>query len=218
MTGAVPAKRNPYNNSAFGLVTWTLASEAANVIKVTGKAKDARNRSVAGPLPLRVWLTQDAATLALAGTAPSGTVAIAAKGSILVTAVAKLVFDLVTNADGEFDLNITDATAGNWHVCVQLPDGGVSVSDAVDFQQPAVVSLAPTGGTTAGGTALTITGTGFVGDETVDIGGAAATSVVVVSATSITCVTPARTAGAKAVTVTSPTKGVSNADVTFLYA
>jgi histidinol dehydrogenase len=51
----------------------------------------------------------------------------------------------------------------------------------------------------------------------VDIGGAAATGVVVVSATSITCVTPARTAGAKNITVTTP-HGVSNTDIQFTYS
>lgn len=213
----VPAKNNPYNNSAFGLVTWTVAAEASNVIKVTGKVKDARNRAVVGPIPLRVYLTQDTATGIVAPMAPSGTVVIAAKGAIVATITAKLVFDIVTDAAGEFDFNITDATAGNWYLAVVSPDGALIFSDVADFAQPVVVSKSPSGGTTAGGTALTITGTGFTGATGVDIGGAAATSVVVVSATSITCVTPARTAGAKAITVTTPF-GVSNTDITFLYA
>lgn len=69
---------------------------------------------------------------------------------------------------------------------------------------PTVTSLNITTGPTAGGTAVTITGTNFVSGATVDLGGNAATSVVVVGATSITCVTPAHAAGAVAVTVTNP--------------
>lgn len=196
---------------------FTQAAEASNVIKVTCSLFGDR-RKVAGQCTLRCWLTQNTTTLAIAGTAPATSVAIAAKGAITVVQTAKLAFDVVTDANGEFDLNITDTSAGDWYLCVEMPDGSVAVSSVINFHQPAVVSLSPTDGTTAGGTALTITGTDFVGDETVDVGGAAATSVVVVSTTSITCVTPARTAGAKAVTVTSPTKGVSNADVSFTYS
>jgi len=69
---------------------------------------------------------------------------------------------------------------------------------------PTVSSIAPVSGTTAGGTSVTITGTGFVSGTTVTLGGAAATAVTVVSATSITATTPAHAAGAVNVTVTNP--------------
>jgi large repetitive protein len=69
---------------------------------------------------------------------------------------------------------------------------------------PVVSAVSPSSGTTAGGTAVTITGENFETGAEVFIGPAAATSVVVVSATSITCVTPAGTAGARDVTVRNP--------------
>lgn len=68
---------------------------------------------------------------------------------------------------------------------------------------PTVSGISPTSGPAAGGTSVTITGTGFVSGATVTIGGAAATGVVVNSATSITATTPAGTAGAKNVAVTT---------------
>lgn len=83
---------------------------------------------------------------------------------------------------------------------------GSGIGIALAFQPPppaTVTSVSPAAGGLSGGTTVTIEGTGFTADCTVDIGGAAATSVVVVSATQITCVTPARTAGAKTVTVTN---------------
>ena len=55
----------------------------------------------------------------------------------------------------------------------------------------------------AAGTAVTIDGTGFVSGATVTIGGAAATNVVVVSATQLRVTTPAGTAGARDVVVTT---------------
>jgi hypothetical protein len=64
-------------------------------------------------------------------------------------------------------------------------------------------------GSTAGGTPVTITGTGFSAPATVRIRGVAATSVVVVNATTITAVTPAGTAGVADVTVIVAGQGVT---------
>ena len=69
---------------------------------------------------------------------------------------------------------------------------------------PTVTGISPTGGLPGGGTSVTITGTNFTGATSVTIGGAAATGVTVVSATSITATTPAGSAGAKDVVVTTP--------------
>ena len=60
---------------------------------------------------------------------------------------------------------------------------------------PTVSSVAPNNGPTAGGTAVTITGTNFAAGATVTFGGAAATNVVVVNSTTITAATPARECG-----------------------
>jgi hypothetical protein len=69
---------------------------------------------------------------------------------------------------------------------------------------PTVTAIEPTSGPVAGGTAVIITGMGFVSGASVTIGEAAATGVTLVSAISMTAVTPAGTAGAKNVVVTNP--------------
>ena len=66
---------------------------------------------------------------------------------------------------------------------------------------PTVTSIAPDSGTANGGTAVTITGTGFLTGATVSLGGTAATGVTVVNSTSITATTPAHAAGAVSVVV-----------------
>ena len=66
-----------------------------------------------------------------------------------------------------------------------------------------VGSVTPAVGSTTGGTPISIPGTRFHSGATVTVGGAAATSVVVVSATEITCVTPAGTVGARDIVVTT---------------
>ena len=68
---------------------------------------------------------------------------------------------------------------------------------------PTVISITPNSGTANGGTAVTITGTGFLAGATVKLGGTAATGVTVVSSTSITATTPAHAAGAVSVVVTN---------------
>ena len=62
-------------------------------------------------------------------------------------------------------------------------------------------AISPNTGTANGGTAVTVTGTGFQSGAVVTIGGTAATSVTVVSSTSITAKTPAHAAGAADVVV-----------------
>jgi hypothetical protein len=71
---------------------------------------------------------------------------------------------------------------------------------------PVVSAVGPSSGTTAGGTAVTITGTGFQAGATVTFGGTAASSVVVVNSTRITAVSPAKPTGKVAVAVTNPTR------------
>ncbi|HJQ71510.1 MAG TPA: IPT/TIG domain-containing protein [Blastocatellia bacterium] len=68
---------------------------------------------------------------------------------------------------------------------------------------PVVNSVSPNTGTTAGGTSITITGSGFTTGATVMVGGVPATSVNVSSGTTITAVTPAHAAGAVDVRVTN---------------
>ena len=79
-----------------------------------------------------------------------------------------------------------------------------------------ISSVTPNSGLTAGGTAITITGASLTGATSVTVGGVAATSVVVVSPTSVTAVTPAGTVGAKSVVVTTP-NGTASASNAFIY-
>jgi hypothetical protein len=64
--------------------------------------------------------------------------------------------------------------------------------------------VSPNSGTTLGGTSVTITGSNFTGATSVTIGGTAATSFTVGSATTITATTPAHAAGTVDIAVTTP--------------
>ena len=82
---------------------------------------------------------------------------------------------------------------------------------------PTVTGVTPSSGLLAGGTSVTLTGTGFTGATGVTFGGTAGTSVVVVSATSITVTSPAHAAGAVAVVVSTP-GGTATSTGGFTYA
>ena len=95
-------------------------------------------------------------------------------------------------------------TAGAQSVIVTTPGGPGTLTDGFTYEvTPTVTNISPNSGPVAGGTAVTITGTGFASGATVTIGGNAATGVTVVSSTSITATTPAGTAGTQSVVVTT---------------
>lgn len=75
---------------------------------------------------------------------------------------------------------------------------------AFESDPPTITTVTPNTGLAAGGTAFTIVGTNLTGATALTIGGTAATSRVIVDDTHITAVTPAKTAGAYDVVVTTP--------------
>jgi hypothetical protein len=91
------------------------------------------------------------------------------------------------------------------------------VAQLVDLRAtPTFTSISPASGSTAGGTSVTITGTGFNGVTGVTFGGTAATGISV-SETSITATTPAHGAGAVDVVVTT-TGGTATGTGVYTYS
>ncbi|MEV6566053.1 beta strand repeat-containing protein [Streptomyces kronopolitis] len=112
--------------------------------------------------------------------------------------------------------SIAPAGTGTAQVTVTTPGG---TSNGVGFTYtsvavPVLSSLSPTSGPSAGGTAVTLTGSGLSNASAVRFGSTAASSFTVVSDTVITAVAPAGT-GTVQVTVTTP-GGTSNG-VAFTY-
>jgi hypothetical protein len=78
-----------------------------------------------------------------------------------------------------------------------ITSAGTSATSSADqftyIAAPTVTGLNPTSGPAAGGTLLTITGTGFTGATAVDFGATAATDFTVINGTTITADSPAGT-------------------------
>lgn len=83
--------------------------------------------------------------------------------------------------------------------------------------EPKISKITPNSDRIVGGVAVTITGSNFVGDHTVTIGGVAATSVVVVSTTTITAVAPAHAIGVVDVVVTNSHGQSATLEKAFVY-
>ncbi len=95
------------------------------------------------------------------------------------------------------DCTTAAAAAGVVDVVVTNYDNqSGTLSNGFTYRGPPVLSsVTPSGGALAGGTTITLNGTGFYAGLTVNVGGSACTSVNVLSDIEATCVTPANPAG-----------------------
>jgi len=116
-------------------------------------------------------------------------------------------------------INVTSPahTAGVVNVRVITPYGtsAISATDRFTYAaRPTVTAILPTNGSTAGGSRVTLTGTGLTGATAVTFGAKAGTTMTVFSSTKINVTSPAHTAGMVNVKVTTPggTSAISTGD------
>jgi IPT/TIG domain len=100
-------------------------------------------------------------------------------------------------------VNYNQAINGDLYYYQQVWSNQVAGCAQRQQQLPAVTKLNPKTGPSAGGTAVTVTGTGFTAAATVRFGAAAASEVTFHSASSLTAVSPPGSAGPVDVTVTT---------------
>jgi hypothetical protein len=122
---------------------------------------------------------------------------------------------VVFNSATSLTITTPSGSAGAANVVVTNPDATPSNTGTYTYEPAPVIStVAPAIGPVAGGTAITISGSNFLGGATVTVGGTPAGSVVV-TASSISCTTPAGAAGPATVLVTNP--DAQNASGAFIY-
>ncbi len=119
---------------------------------------------------------------------------------------------IITSPDGDIAEDKIVSVAGSNSATATLSYSAPWIMQMATFRAggggtgnpaPTVASIAPNNGTANGGTAVTITGTGFLAGATVSLGGTAATGVTVVNSTTITATTAAHAAGTVSVVVTN---------------
>ena len=169
-------------NNGYSYTTTNPAPTVSGITPATGTTAGGTAISVTGTGFLA------GATVTLGGTAASNVVVVNS-GTITATTgahAAGAVNVVVTNPDNQ------SGTLNNGY------------SYTTTNPAPTVSGITPATGTTAGGTAISVTGTGFLAGATVTLGGTAASNVVVVNSGTITATTGAHAAGAVNVVVTNP--------------
>ena len=156
--------------------------------------------------------TPPSATISVSATmaaGASGTASVADAGSG-ATYNWSITNGTITAGTGTRSITFTAGSAGTLTLGVTVTNGGgcsdtksANVTVTAVAASMSVTNVSPANGPWLGGTPVTITGTGFLSGASVTFGGTAATSVVVVNATTITAATPAHASGAVDVTVTN---------------
>ncbi|GAB4323660.1 MAG: hypothetical protein Kow0010_05130 [Dehalococcoidia bacterium] len=156
-----------------------------------------------GPDPIVTSVSPDSGTVA------GGTTVVITGQYFTNASSVKFGFSEATSFTVDSDTKITAVTpahtAGPVGVIVTTPAGTSNTDVTFTFTGagPTITSISPTSGPTAGGTTVTVTGTNFLGATQVTIGGTAV-SFTIHSATSISFVTPAKSAGTVDIRVTTP--------------
>lgn len=113
-------------------VEFTVGVEATNVINVALQVVDAEGVDLDQQLSFLAWLS-DTAGAALTATAPSGGTAVGTNGTIIVEHTAETLLELLTDANGAIDLDITEVGIDTWYLNVRLPGGAIVSSGAITF-------------------------------------------------------------------------------------
>jgi len=114
-------------------VAYTIGTEAANVINVGLQLNDAEGNAIAAIAALNFYLSSDAAGKDIESSGPDS-IAIGTDGSLYMSGGDSLIAGLmVSEADGDIDLDLTHAGADTFYFCTILPDGSVAVSSAITF-------------------------------------------------------------------------------------
>lgn len=123
---------NPHESCLPNEVEFTIGAETGgNTINVGIQLKD-KGVDLSRRASVLAYLSDDANGDSIAGTAPSGGVAIGTDG-LAIPLVANKAFQLVSEADGDIDLDIVEASGDTWYLIVVLPDGRLVASNAITF-------------------------------------------------------------------------------------
>ncbi|WP_157789720.1 choice-of-anchor G family protein, partial [Candidatus Microthrix parvicella] len=119
-------------------------------------------------------------------------------------------------SDTEIEITSPPHAAGPTDVVVTTPVGASAPGTFTFVPPPVVTDLTPPSGPTAGGTVVTITGSGFTGATGVTFDGTPGTSINVISDTEIEITSPPHAAGPTDVVVTTPVGASAPGTFTFV--
>jgi hypothetical protein len=140
-----------------------------------------------------------AVTISGSGFVAGATVTIGGNAATAVVVLNATTVTAITpsHAAGAVSVAVTNPANGRAVLPSSYVYGGAALP-------PVVVSSSPAGGPLAGGTLVTIKGTGFSSGATATFAGAGAVATTFVDSTTLRAISPANSAGIKSLTVTNP--------------
>ncbi len=115
-----------------GGATIVVGSESSDAVNVAIQLVDSDGADLTARGSVLAYLSDDANGDSVAATAPDGGWAIGTDG-VLTPVVADKVAQLVSEADGDIDVTITESGADTFYLIVVLPDGTLVASDPITF-------------------------------------------------------------------------------------
>jgi len=111
----------------------TVAAEDTDVVNVAIQLVDRLNGNEIGErVSIFAYLSDDANGDSIAATAPDGGVAIGTDG-LLIPDVTSKSFRLISEADGDIDVDVTESGTDTFYLILVMPDGKLIPSGALTF-------------------------------------------------------------------------------------
>lgn len=124
-----PYKASPWEGNLVDAVDYTIGTETSNTITVSLQLKSG-NEDLYQAGVVTVYVST--LNTGMDKTTVAGGWAIGTDG-FLIPVVANSVATFVSEADGDIDIVLTDTGTTTYYLVTILPDGSLSVSDAVTF-------------------------------------------------------------------------------------
>ncbi len=121
-----------YAYEKMGTPSFVIGGEAGNIINVGIQLKDSAGVDLAVRGAITAYLSDDANGDSIAATAPDGGVAIGTDG-VAIPIVANKALQLVSEADGDIDIDITESGVDTWYLILVMPNGKLVASTAITF-------------------------------------------------------------------------------------
>lgn len=115
--------------------TLSVGAEANDVINVAIQLKNDKTRAdLSARAAVRMYLSDDANGDSVVATAPSGAVATGTDGVLHdIGGGSKKVFLLISEADGDIDVNLTESGAKTLYMILVMPNGRLIASGPITF-------------------------------------------------------------------------------------
>ncbi len=114
-----------------GGAEFTIGDESTDIINVAIQLQDEAGNDIDFKGVVDFWLSSDSDGDTLASAASA--LAIGTDGTILVEYTSNILGKVVSEADGDIDINITDSETATYYLNIGLPSGKYVTSDAITF-------------------------------------------------------------------------------------